>query len=45
LNIDGGQPVSRESLSPQLSRLRNDDHKIDLDQGVWCLQKHETPGA
>lgn len=42
LNADGGQPVSRESLSPQLSRLRGDDRKIDLDQGVWSLQKREN---
>ena len=43
LNIDGGPAVSRESLSPQLSRLRTSDRKIDLDQGVWSLQKHENP--
>lgn len=44
LNIDGGSPVSRESLSPQLSRLRTDDQKIDLEHGVWSL-KHETPAG
>lgn len=45
LNIDGGQPVSRESLSPQLSRLRNEDHKIDLNGGLWTIKKHEAWNA
>lgn len=45
LNIDGGQPVSRESLSPQLSRLRTADGKIDLKDGVWSVQKRENPAS
>lgn len=47
-----GITVRRESLSPQLSRLRQDGHLI-LDGSVWKLPyvsahiipKNETPGA
>jgi hypothetical protein len=42
LNIDGGVNVSRESLSPQLSRLKTET-EIDLANGVWKrVQKNES---
>jgi hypothetical protein len=44
LQITGLPALARESLSPQLSRLRNADRKIDLNHGVWTL-KHESQGA
>jgi hypothetical protein len=31
--------LTRESLSPQLSRLRHRDQKIDLNNGIWTLKK------
>ena len=45
LQITGLPDLARESLSPQLSRLRNADRKIDLNHGVWTLKKHESQGA
>lgn len=36
---DFGQEVVRSSLSPQLSRLKEADKKLNLDEvtGLWCL--------
>lgn len=45
LQITGLPELERESLSPQLSRLRNADRKIDLNHGVWTLKKHESQGV
>lgn len=37
---DFGQEVVRSSLSPQLSRLKDHDEKLTLDEdsGQWCLR-------
>jgi hypothetical protein len=45
LNKNWKKQVKRESLSPQLSRLKNDDKIIDHDSqsGLWYLLKQEAP--
>jgi hypothetical protein len=43
LRQTGLPTLERESLSPQLSRLRKEE-KIDLLNGVWSLKKHESQG-
>ncbi|HUZ32162.1 MAG TPA: hypothetical protein VMV19_08700 [Xanthobacteraceae bacterium] len=35
--------IVRTSLSPQLSRLKNDDKKIEIYGSTWRLFKHEGP--
>lgn len=45
LRISGLPTLARESLSPQLSRLRNKDQKIALSHGIWTLTKTENPGV
>jgi hypothetical protein len=44
LQISGLPDLARESLSPQLSRLRNHDHKIDLNHGLWTLKRENHGG-
>jgi hypothetical protein len=44
LGIDGGSHVSRESLSPQLTRLKTEGLIYTAD-GLWIAQKHETPAG
>jgi hypothetical protein len=45
LHATGLPNLERESLSPQLTRLRKDDHLIDLADGVWSLNKNEVANA
>jgi hypothetical protein len=45
LRISGLPTLARESLSPQLSRLRNHDQKIALSHGIWTLRKTESHGG
>jgi hypothetical protein len=45
LRATGWPDLARESLSPQLSRLRNRDRRIDLNRGVWTIRKHEAQSA
>lgn len=45
LNFHWERHVKRESLSPQLSRLKNDDKVIGYNQSkqIWYLLKNENP--
>ena len=45
LRVTGLPTLARESLSPQLSRLRNADQKIALSHGIWTLRKAESHGG
>jgi hypothetical protein len=47
LHGDGGSNISRESLSPQLTRLKSDaEIELDPQTSLWRLpQKHESQGA
>jgi chromosome segregation ATPase len=40
--FDGG--IARSSLSPQLSRLNHDDHKITYDGTLWSLARQNDEG-
>lgn len=44
LQISGLPSLMRESLSPQLSRLKGEE-KIVLNHGLWSIPKHESRGA
>lgn len=44
LRISGLPSLARESLSPQLSRLKK-EKQIEAQHGLWRLQKRESQGA
>jgi hypothetical protein len=38
MNITMGRDIDRTSISPQLTRLREDGILVQLDDGKWCLK-------